>query len=126
MALAVRRVAWQALIVIVLAALVAGCAGAASGSPSLSPGASRLTEPAAKEASNELGLAVQELPPEGRKALAYLKGASSDVQNLGKSKVRGVTTTHYRAQINFAKVLKNIKRRAAEMGFELVATGAPL
>ena len=41
-------------------------------------------------------------------ALAYLRGASSDVQNLGTSKVRGVTTTHYRAQINFAKVLKNM------------------
>ncbi len=48
-------------------------------------------------------------------ALAYLKGASSDVENLGTSKVRGVTTTHYRAQINFAKVLKNMtaKMRAA-------------
>ena len=46
-------------------------------------------------------------------ALAYLRGASSDVQNLGTSKVRGVTTTHYRAQINFAKVLKNMTPKDA-------------
>ena len=44
------RVISRAIVVSLLAALVAGCAGAVSASPSPSPGAGPLTEPAAKEA----------------------------------------------------------------------------
>ncbi len=43
-------IASRAIVVAVLAALVAGCAGAASGGPFASAGGSPLTEPAAKEA----------------------------------------------------------------------------
>jgi hypothetical protein len=38
-------------------------------------------------------------------AISFLRGASSDVQNLGTSQLHGVTVTHYRAMINFDAVI---------------------
>lgn len=48
-------------------------------------------------------------------ALAYLKGASTGIRNLGIAQIRGDATTHYRATVDFDKVLAALppKARAA-------------
>jgi hypothetical protein len=40
--------------------------------------------------------------------LEYLQGLSGDVENLGQEDVDGVATTHYRASIDYAKVLDRL------------------
>ncbi|CAN5664743.1 hypothetical protein BH24ACT14_BH24ACT14_03950 [soil metagenome] len=37
--------------------------------------------------------------------LAYLRGVSDDVEEIGSDQVRGVATTHYRAVVNIGEVL---------------------
>jgi hypothetical protein len=46
--------------------------------------------------------------------LEYLQGLSGDVQDLGQEDVDGVATTHYRASIDYAKVLDKLPNATQE------------
>jgi hypothetical protein len=62
----------------------------------------------AKQQGVNLGSLVDSNPtPNG--ALAYLRGSTGKVQDLGKEKVRGVETTHYRATIDLEQSAKRAK-----------------
>jgi hypothetical protein len=47
-------------------------------------------------------------------ALAYLRGASGNARELGKEKVRGVETTHYRASIDLEQAARRAKGSTRE------------
>jgi hypothetical protein len=49
-----------------------------------------------------------------KQGLEYLQGLSGDVQDLGQEDVNGVTATHYRATIDYAKVLDQLPNASAE------------
>jgi hypothetical protein len=49
-----------------------------------------------------------------RQGLEYLQGLSGDVQDLGQEDVNGVTTTHYRASIDYAKVVDQLPHATDE------------
>ena len=62
----------------------------------------------AKQNGVDLGSLVDSNPtPNG--ALAYLRGATGRVQDLGKEKVKGVETTHYRTTIELEQAAKRAK-----------------
>jgi hypothetical protein len=54
------------------------------------------------------GLAGQAETNSPKQGLEYLQGLSGDVQDLGQEDVNGVTATHYRASIDYAKVLDKL------------------
>jgi hypothetical protein len=47
--------------------------------------------------------------------LDYLKGVSGDIETLGTEEVRGVNTTHYKAMMDFEKVLDEAASQKEEM-----------
>jgi hypothetical protein len=49
-----------------------------------------------------------------KQGLEYLQGLSGDVEDLGQEDVNGVTATHYRASIDYAKVLDQLPDASAE------------
>jgi hypothetical protein len=49
-----------------------------------------------------------------RQGLEYLQGLSGDVENLGEESVGGRPATHYRASIDYAKVLERLPDSSAE------------
>jgi len=49
-----------------------------------------------------------------KQGLEYLQGLSGDVQDLGREDVNGVEATHYRASIDYAKVLDQLPNATAE------------
>jgi hypothetical protein len=57
------------------------------------------------------GQAESNSPKQG---LEYLKGLSGDVQDLGQEDVNGRTATHYRASIDYSKVLDQLPDASAE------------
>ena len=62
----------------------------------------------AKQNGVDLGSLVDSNPtPTG--ALAYLRGSTGPVQDLGKQKVKGEDTTHYRATIDLEQAAKRAK-----------------
>ncbi len=62
----------------------------------------------AKQQGVNLGSLVDSNPtPNG--ALAYLRGSTGEVQDLGKEKVRGTETTHYRATIDLQQSARRAK-----------------
>jgi hypothetical protein len=62
----------------------------------------------AKQQGLNLGSLVDSNPnPNG--ALAYLRGSTGDVEDLGKEKVKGTETTHYRATIDLEQSAKRAK-----------------
>jgi hypothetical protein len=62
----------------------------------------------AKQNGVDLGSLVDSNPtPNG--ALAYLRGSTGGVQDLGKEKVKGVETTHYRTTIELEQAAKRAK-----------------
>jgi hypothetical protein len=62
----------------------------------------------AKQQGVDLGSLVDSNPnPNG--ALAYLRGSTGDVKDLGTEKVKGVETTHYRTTINLEQAAKRAK-----------------
>ncbi|MDX6491107.1 MAG: hypothetical protein QOD43_1352 [Gaiellaceae bacterium] len=62
----------------------------------------------AKQNGVDLGSLVDSNPtPNG--ALAYLRGSTGKVQELGKEKVKGEDTTHYRATIDLEQAAKRAK-----------------
>lgn len=62
----------------------------------------------AKQNHVDLGSLVDSNPtPNG--ALAYLRGSTGKVQDLGKEKVKGVETTHYRATIELEQAAQRAK-----------------
>jgi hypothetical protein len=59
--------------------------------------------------------------------LALLELASGDVEKLGKEKVRGVSTTRYRASISVAENAKRLREMGGQEAAELIEKeGAPL
>jgi hypothetical protein len=54
------------------------------------------------------GLADQAESNSPRQGLEYLQGLSGDVQDLGRDDVNGQPATHYRASIDYAKVLDQL------------------
>lgn len=56
-----------------------------------------------EELGVDLGAFMQLNQGDPAQMLAYLRGASDDVEELGEEDVRGAATTHYRAQINLRK-----------------------
>ncbi len=62
----------------------------------------------AKQQGVDLGSLVDSNPtPNG--ALAYLQGSTGKVRDLGKEKVKGVETTHYRATIDLERAAQRAK-----------------
>ncbi|MDQ2911215.1 MAG: hypothetical protein M3R26_01970 [Actinomycetota bacterium] len=62
----------------------------------------------AKQQGVDLGSLVDSNPtPNG--ALAYLRGSTGKVQELGKEKVKGAETTHYRATIDLEQAARRAK-----------------
>jgi hypothetical protein len=62
----------------------------------------------AKQQGVNLGSLVDSNPtPNG--ALAYLRGSTGEVQDLGKEKVHGAETTHYRTTIDLEQAAKRAK-----------------
>jgi hypothetical protein len=53
-------------------------------------------------------LAAQADANSPQRGLEYLQGLSGDVQDLGQEDVNGVAATHYRASIDYAKVLDQL------------------
>jgi hypothetical protein len=67
----------------------------------------------AKQQGVDLGSLVDSNPtPNG--ALAYLRGSTGKVRDLGKEKVRGVETTHYRATIDLEQAARQAKGSTRE------------
>jgi len=72
-------------------------------------------DPAQLQQDGMLGdLAGQADANSPKQGLEYLQGLSGDVQDLGQEDVNGRTTTHYRASIDYAKVLDQLPNATAE------------
>ena len=54
----------------------------------------------------DLGALMQSGTSDPTQTLQYLRGASGDVETVGEEEVRGVTATHYRAAVSFAKIVE--------------------
>jgi hypothetical protein len=67
----------------------------------------------AKQSGVDVGSLIDSNPtPNG--ALAYLRGATGNVQDLGRQKVRGVQTTHYRTSIDLEQSARRAKGSARQ------------
>jgi hypothetical protein len=59
-------------------------------------------------------------------SLFALRGVTQGIQNLGTDQVGGVTTTHYRVQLDLAKALQQVpagQRAAAQQALQALGTG---
>ena len=54
----------------------------------------------------DLGALMQSGTSDPTQTLQYLRGASGDVEVVGEEEIRGVTATHYRATVSFAKIVE--------------------
>jgi hypothetical protein len=69
----------------------------------------------------DLGALTQNTNSHPTQALAFLKGASDDIKEVGKDQVRGAETTHYKATIDVSKAIASQpadKREPLEKLFE--------
>ena len=81
-------------------------------------------DPAQLQQGGMLGdLAGQADANSPKQGLEYLQGLSGDVQDLGQEDVNGRTTTHYRASIDYAKVLDQLPNATAEQRDALAKLG---
>jgi hypothetical protein len=62
-----------------------------------------------KAAGLNLGALINSSTNDPSSMMAYLRGASGTVQNLGRETVDGVSTTHYRATVQYAKMVAGMK-----------------
>ena len=62
----------------------------------------------------DLGALMQSGTSDPTQSLQYLRGASGDVEVVGEEEVRGVTVTHYRAAVSFAKIVEQAPEEARE------------
>jgi hypothetical protein len=62
----------------------------------------------------DLGALMQAGTSDPTQSLQYLRGASGDVEVIGEEEIRGVTATHYRASVSFAKIAEQAPEEARE------------
>jgi hypothetical protein len=62
-----------------------------------------------KAAGLNLGALINSSTNDPASMMAYLRGASGKVQNLGQETVGGVNTTHYRATVEYSKMVAEMK-----------------